>query len=108
MYQHKDELWLLSRGGRVPPASRAGPRYRDRLSPYDREAALAGRARGRLSAGPAVLPRLRSRRRQAIGGGGRGEREPALAPSIRGYASPESYVELEFAVGFGVEEESWL
>ncbi|HEX4009681.1 MAG TPA: hypothetical protein VHX62_06720 [Solirubrobacteraceae bacterium] len=104
MYQSKDELWLLSRGGRVPPVSRAGPRYRDRLAPHDREAALAGRSRGRLPV-PALRP---ARLRRALGGGGRADHEPARAPSIRGYASPESYVELEFAVGFGTEEETWL
>jgi hypothetical protein len=104
MYQNKDELWLLSRAGRVPPVSRAGPRYRDRLAPHDRETALPGRSRGRVPA-LALAP---ARLRRALGGGGRAEREPARAPSIRGYASPETYVELEFAVGFGVEEETWL
>ena len=104
MYQSKDELWLLSRGGRVAPVSRAGPRYRDRLAPPERDRVQVQASRDRLRA-HALSP---ARLRRALGGGGRAEREPARAPSIGDYASSESYVELEFAVGFGVEDETWL
>jgi hypothetical protein len=41
-------------------------------------------------------------------GAGRAGGEPARPASIRGYADRETYLELEFAVGFGVQDEEWL
>ena len=104
MYLNRDELMLLSRGGRAPAASRAGPRYRDWLEPHEREGLRVIRARSRRSPRGPLVPRLR----RVLRGGGRAEHEPARSPSIRGYAEHERYVEMEFAVGFGVEDEHWL
>jgi hypothetical protein len=99
MFQHRDEYMLLSRGGRVSPATRAGPRYRSRLSPAELEPAGVRPRRGRLK-------RWASDVRRRIGAGrGRG---PAQSPGISGYADSESYFELEFAVGFAVEDEQLL
>ena len=50
MYLNTDELLLLSRGGRVPPVSRAGPRYRDWLAPHEREGLRVVRSWGLRSA----------------------------------------------------------
>jgi hypothetical protein len=104
MYLNTDELLLLSRGGRVAPVSRAGPRYRDWLEPHQRESLTVVRAWGRRS----LRRRRTARLREALGGGGPFSRQPARAPQFSGYADRETYVELEFAVGFGAEEEQWL
>jgi hypothetical protein len=104
MYQDRDELVLLSRGGRVPRA-RAGPRYRDRLAPHDRDNVQGDRSRVWL----ALRTFRPSRLRRVLGGGERAGRQPARSPSITGYADPDSYLELEFAVGFDpVEDEQLL
>ncbi len=95
MWYDRDELRLLSRGGRVPPAVRAGPpggRGRDQLpgaEPWVLQVAVA-----------AVAGMLRP---------GRSARQPPResAPAV-GYADPEGYLELEFAVGFAAEDEPWL
>ena len=99
MFQHKDEYMLLSRGGRVPPATRAGPHYRNRLSPAEVELAGIRPRRGRLRRWASDV------RRRIVGGPSRG---PAQSPGIGGYADSESYFELEFAVGFAVEDEQLL
>ena len=104
MFQDRDEFMLLSRGGRVPRA-RAGPRYRDQLAPHDRDHARAGSIGGRLTRW-AFRP---SRLWEMLGRGGRAGRQPTSSPSISAYADPESYLELEFAVGFeAVEDEQLL
>jgi hypothetical protein len=108
MYLNSAELLLLSRGGRVPPVSRAGPRYRDWLAPDERERLQVARSWGLRSFRRRRSARLREALGGLGGGGGRGTREPARAPSFPGYADRESYVELEFAVGFAAEEEQWL
>lgn len=93
MHYNRDEFQLLSRGGRVPPAVRAGPPGpRHELPPAEpwllqlAVAAVAGMLRHGRSAGQPT----------------RGS-----APAV-GYADPERYLELEFAVGFAAEDESWL
>lgn len=82
MYLNRDELMLLSRGGRVPPATRAGP---PRPQPPGGE--RSGRRGWRRPTG----------RRDAHGSRGPGA-----------YARRDTYVELEFAVGFGADDEQWL
>jgi hypothetical protein len=96
MHINRDEYMLLSRRGSVPPATRAGPRspYLQRYDPLP----------------PA--PGLRSRVSSAVGGirgrlSGSGPEHPSPTRS-HGYVERESYMELEFAVGFGVEDEPWL
>jgi hypothetical protein len=104
MYHDRDEFTLLSRGGRVPRA-RAGPRYRDRIEPCDRDIAQRDRFGGRLAL-RAFRP---SRLRRLLSGSDRAGSQPARSPSITGYADPDSYLELEFAVGFDpVEDEQLL
>ncbi len=93
MYQNRDELMLFSRTGRFPPATRAGPGHR--LPAYEQDLIRLRDRGGRLRR---VLARLR---RPGPGA----SPTPAAAPSIRGYADRESYLELEFAVGFAMEEE---
>lgn len=99
MFQHNDEYMLLSRGGRVPPASRAGPRYRNGLSPAELQ-------RVGIRPGRGWLKRRASQVRRRVGG--RRGRVPAQSPGIGGYTDGESYFELEFAVGFAVEDEQVL
>lgn len=96
MHINRDEFMLLSRRGSVPPATRAGPPSRS-VQRYEPDP-------------PA--PRLKERVSAAVGGirgrlSGSGPERPHSARS-HGYAEQESYVELEFAVGFGVEDEPWL
>lgn len=89
MHLNRDELLLLSRGGRLPLSQRAGPgRLRGR-PPVDRGAApvtVAGGGLHRLAA------RLRRR---------------GSSHALPGYADREAYVRLEFAVGFTAEDEPW-
>jgi len=108
MFHHRDEYMLLSLSGRVQSATRAGPRHRHRLSATELEAAGVRPARGRLR-------RWMSELRRGAGDGGRGDRglaKPsrgdrgsAQPPGIGGQVDGESYFELEFAVGFAVEDE---
>jgi hypothetical protein len=82
MYYNRDELLLLSRGGRLPPAVRAGPPHpRPELPPAEPwllQLAVA-----------AVAGMLRR-------GGGRQTR-----------IDRDAYMELEFAVGFAADDEPW-
>ena len=90
MYYNRDEFLLLSRGGRVPP--RTGP-PRPRPQPSAGEPwlmRLAGSAlSGMLGSGPTGAERV-------------SPRGPAA-----GYADRQSYLELEFAVGFAADDEPW-
>ncbi|MGH2872249.1 MAG: hypothetical protein ACRDL5_07270 [Solirubrobacteraceae bacterium] len=95
MLHDRDDYTLLMRAGRVPHEMRAGPS-------------------GRLRPGRAYTPAPDRRpvpraRRPALAGlrqlmrsprGRRPQRLPATPPLDR-----QSYLELEFAVGFGVEDE---
>ncbi len=106
MHYNRDEFTLLSRGGRVPPAVRAGPARRD---------PLLGPG-GALAADPWLLQALRSavagmlrHARPAAPAGGSARPGPsAVSAPASGYADPEAYLELEFAVGFAAEDEPWL
>ena len=100
MNLNRDEFLLLSRTGRGSYSTRAGP------SPDERfEAGLTGR-------------RLRRRARSGLSlrsGTGRGLRHvlgPRSGRSARVSRTPgstdEAYFEMEFAVGFPVEEETFL
>jgi hypothetical protein len=97
MFQHKDEYMLLSLSGRVQSARRADPRHRHRLSAAELERAGLRPARGRLKRWASGL--------RGTGTGRRADRSPAQPPGIGGEMDGESYFELEFAVGFGVEDE---
>ncbi len=114
MYCNRDELMLFSRTGRFPPAARAGPGHRHRMA-ADEQDRFARRGRGgrlrrvlahlRPSAptggrAPEPLPSMRGWPSAPTGG-----RPPEPLPSMRGYADRQAYLELEFAVGFAVEEE---
>jgi hypothetical protein len=93
MFQHKDEYMLLSLSGRVQSARRADPRHRHRMSAAELKRAGVRPARGRL-------------KRWASGLRGAGtDRSPAQPAGIGGEMDGESYFELEFAVGFAVEDE---
>jgi hypothetical protein len=96
MHINRDEFMLLSRRGSVPPATRAGPH---------------SRSVQRYEPGPPA-PRLAARVSAAVGGirgwlSGSASERPRSARG-HGYAEQESYIELEFTVGFGVEDEPWL
>lgn len=93
MWYDRDELRLLSRSGHVPPAVRAGPPG-PRHEPPLAEPWL-------LQAARAALAGMRGR-------GGRGDGPAAESAPAIGYADPEGYLELEFAVGFAAEDEPWL
>jgi hypothetical protein len=102
MNLNRDEFLLLSRTGRGPYSTRAGPGPDERF-----EAGLTAR-------------RLRRRRARSglslRSGGGRGLRHvlgPRSDRSMRasrtiGVIDDETYFEMEFAVGFPAEEETLL
>ena len=97
MHYNRDEFLLLSRGGRVPPAVRAGPRGRD---------PLVGPG-GALAAEPWLLQALRA----AVAGmlrQARSAAEPRESAPAVGYVDPEGYLEMEFAVGFAADDDPWL
>lgn len=73
MYLNRDEVMLLSRGGRVAPVARAGPRYRDWLAPHEREGLTPLRSGTRRP----VRGLMPARLRQVLGGGGAAERHRA-------------------------------
>jgi hypothetical protein len=93
VYFNRDEFMLLSRQGRVPPAVRAGP-------PGPRHEI------------PAAEPWLLQLMAAAVHGALRHARPGAPRPQDAG-GSPgsvdrDTYLELEFAVGFAAEDEPWL
>lgn len=89
MFLNRDELALLSRGGRVPRALRPAP-----AGLHERAVTAAGPAGWRVRLAPG---RLRPTR--ATG------RAPAAVAPARAPIPSQRYLELEFAVGFGVEDE---
>jgi hypothetical protein len=99
MFSPRDQYMLLSLSGRVQSATRAGPRHRNQLSPIELEVAGLRPARGRLRRWASELRR---------GAGRRGDRGSAQPSGTGGQADGESYFELEFAVGFAVEDEQVL
>lgn len=107
MYLNRDEYLLLSRSGRIPRPGRPGPgRLREQPPAELRRLAVeAGGAASLPGAATAGLRRLLRRRGDGRVRPGARARSPQR---LSGYADRETYVELEFAVGFGVEEESWL
>ncbi|HWE10488.1 MAG TPA: hypothetical protein VG325_14140 [Solirubrobacteraceae bacterium] len=90
MYYNRVEFMLLSRGGRVPPATRDGPP--GRLYDYG-----DGRYRRLPPREPWLLQMLSAAMRGMLRHGQAG-----------GYADRDSYREMEFAVGFGADDEPWL
>jgi hypothetical protein len=95
MHYSRDELMLFRRCGVVPPASRPGPsRRRVRLRAND-----PGQVR---PAAEPPVPWLLGLAASVLG-------SAATRPVPRSEAADrETYLELEFAVGFGAEDESWL
>lgn len=91
MFYDKDEFLLLSRGGRVPPAVRAGPPRGDPAPPGE----------------PWLLQAFAAALAGMLRPGGAPAESPKSAPAT-GYVDPEGYLELEFAVGFVAEDEPWL
>jgi hypothetical protein len=101
MHIMRDEFLLLSRTGRMPPGHpRAGPaQHRHELPPTEPWV---------LQTALAVLAGMLRHRRD---GGAVGQAPDAVgqapAPGA-GYADPETYLQLEFAVGFATEDEPSL
>lgn len=107
MHVRHDELYLLSRTGRFPVSERSRnsspPRPAPPPRPPTRPPGHGGGHRG-------LVARAVSGCRGALRRGGEHE-HGVSAPGRTGpsaYARRESYVELEFAVGFGAEDEQWL
>ncbi|HWE12395.1 MAG TPA: hypothetical protein VG365_02730 [Solirubrobacteraceae bacterium] len=100
MYYNRDELMLLGRRGSVPPAARAGPP--GRLYDYG-----DGRYRRLPPAEPWLLQLLGAAVRRMLRHGRGGAARPGGRGPAVGYADRESYLELEFAVGFAAEDEPW-
>ena len=95
MNLNRDEFLLLSRTGRSPYSTRAGPRPDERLE--------AGRTARRLRARD---QRLRSEATPRLWPHRRGKRWRRPAASERGRIDEGAYFEMEFAVGFPAEEET--
>jgi hypothetical protein len=101
MYYNRDEFMLLSRRGSVPPTAGAGPPGRL----YDHGEHRSG---GLPPAEPWLLQLLGAAVRGMLRHGQGGAPRPSGAGATGGYADRESYLELEFAVGFGADDEPWL
>lgn len=109
MYINRDEFLLLSRRGSVPRSSGAGPpRPFGEPDPGHRRRRSPGVAADHGAGGRAWLRRVVAPARGATSPNA-GAR-PAELPRMpaRGYVDREAYLELEFAVGFGAEDELWL
>lgn len=92
MHINREEFLLLSRRGSVPPATRAGPRHPG----YD-----LAEGRDELRARPWVLRSMAA----AVGGM---LQHPPRSEGRAGAAEQvdrATYLELEFAVGFGFEDD---
>lgn len=100
MNLNRDEFLLLSRTGRGPHSTRAGP------SP-DRPEGTSGRRlfRRRKTSALTVARDATSGSRHVLGPRMRGSQRPSR---MRGYVDERAYHELEFLVGFPAEEESLL
>lgn len=95
---NRDEFLLLSRAGRGPRSTRAGP------SGGEPERARPGRVLGaRANGGLAVRRGAAKRLRHVLG---RRTGRSAGASRTLARLDEETYFELEFAVGFPVEEET--
>jgi hypothetical protein len=99
MNLNRDEFLLLSRTGRGPHSTRAGPPVRQEPVPSDRR--FARRAVSGLSLPMAAASRLR----HALGPRSRRSTRPSRT---LGYVDEQTYFELEFVVGFPAEEETLL
>jgi hypothetical protein len=102
MNLNRDEFLLLSRTGRGPYSTRAGPRWTDEPEPRTSGRLFRKRARSGLS--------LRSRAgayasSHGLGPRGRGSTRPSR--TLR-RIDEQAYHELEFLVGFPAEEETLL
>jgi hypothetical protein len=92
MYLNREEFLLLSRRGSVPPAIRAGPRHPE----YDLAASL-----DELRPRPWVLRSMAA----ALGGMLRHAPRSDGGAGAADQVDRAAYLELEFAVGFGFEDE---
>lgn len=95
MHYSRDELMLFRRCGVVPPATRPGPPRR-RVGPKANDAG---------DVAPVAEPPVPWLLGLAASVLSSAARRPAPQ---RGSADDQTYLELEFAVGFGAEDESWL
>jgi hypothetical protein len=100
MNLNRDEFLLLSRTGRGPYSTRAGPQPFG-VPEFDPEVWTSSRLFRKRTG---LLPRRGSGKRLRHGLGPRSGRSPRLSRTPT-YADQE-YFELEFAVGFPAEEET--
>jgi hypothetical protein len=100
MHLNRDEFLLLSRTGRGPYSTRAGPGPDERF-----EAGLTARRLRRRARSGLTLRRDGLGLRHVLGSrSGRSARVSRAVPHL----DEETYFEMEFAVGFPAEEESLL
>jgi hypothetical protein len=97
MYLNRDEFLLLSRTGRGPHSTRAGP-------PPERTGTTARRLfRKRRTSALSLAGGAPGGLRHVLGPRMRGSQRPSFR---RGYLDEQAYHELEFLVGFPAEEET--
>ena len=102
MNLNRDEFLLLSRTGRGPHSTRAGPR-----TSWETEPRTSGRLfRKRLRSALTLRPGTSSGVRHMLGP--RGRRSATRPSRTLPYRDEQAYYELEFLVGFPAEEETLL
>lgn len=98
MNLNRDEFLLLSRTGRGPHSTRAGP------SPERPDGALKGRGfHERKTSALSLAASTTSGLRHVLGPRSRGSQRPSRT---QGHLDERTYHELEFLVGFPAEEET--
>ena len=102
MNLNRDEFLLLSRTGRGPHSTRAGPRTSGWDQPRTSRRLFRKRARSVLSLRSGTNA---SEASNVLGPGGGGSTRPSR--TLRSF-DEQAYHELEFLVGFPVEEETLL
>ncbi|MFZ1994224.1 MAG: hypothetical protein WAU75_08950 [Solirubrobacteraceae bacterium] len=104
MNLNRDEFLLLSRTGRGPYSTRAGPQPFG-LPEFDPDASASSRRFGKRGrTGLRLLRGAGSRLRHVLGP--RSGRSPRVSRALE--YGDEEYFEMEFAVGFPAEEETVL